>query len=127
MAMKDCWKVIAENYFVVDMLSLSATSSDINKITSNIVSLRRSQFKSVEKIILDELKEYILICAAWGLWVGKLIEALRDNGPICTKIICFNQHVLDRNRSSITCRQLMVYKLYVTREDWRGYGVDRPF
>ena len=122
----DCWKVVAENCFVVDLLALSVASKEINKYTADVVSMRRFKFKKIQrKIIKDVCQRGNLRSESWWeVWMNcvtkyGLLSILNNIKRWC------NDWCSDDKKSFIYNR-LLDNKLYITDEEYyfRTYGID---
>ncbi len=88
----DCWKVIAENCFVVDLLALSATSKEINEHIGGVVSIRRFQFKELIQLPLDNINQR----PAYGCWCH-----LHWDDRVCARTIM--NRILQITQHTISC------------------------
>ena len=120
----DCWKAVAENCFVVDLLALSVASKDMHKNTLDVVSMRRFQFKKIQrKIIKDVCQRGNLRSESW--WEAWM-NCVTKYGilSIVHNIKQWCDDCCSDDEKPFIYNQLLDNKLYITDDEYcfRKYG-----
>jgi hypothetical protein len=113
----DCWKVVAENCFVVDLLALSAVSKEINEHIGGVVSMRRFQFKELIQLPLDNINQH----PRYGCWCHLHWVDRGCARTIMNRILQIMQHTtncLTYHNNVNVLHALKVHKLLITKEEY---------
>jgi hypothetical protein len=113
----DCWKVVAENCFVVDLLTLSAVSRDMRKYTSGIIGRRHFQFKELQKRTITGINQHGIKNENW--WEAWIHSVTKYNVLYTAHSITqwCNSYCTDKEQVFFYT-SLLEAKMYITDEEY---------